>query len=68
MSVTGTVRPAISGGRLAGAFRSAQGALHRPAPLFCWGKTVLFPFIAFCGVYFITVFTPCQAVAAALFL
>ena len=43
----GDFRRAISGTRLTGAFRSAQGVSHRPAPLLCWVRIVLFPFIAF---------------------
>ena len=44
--VTEAIRRTISGPQLAGALGVSQGALHRPAPLLCWGKRLLFPVIA----------------------
>ncbi len=44
--ITEAIRRTISGPRLAGALGVSQGALHRPAPLLCWEKRLLFPVIA----------------------
>ena len=63
VSVTGTIRRAISGTRLTGALGLSQGTLHRPIPLLCWGLSLTLPGHCLMWGYSITVLSFCQGTA-----